>query len=141
LKDNEGKFMRSVAFELVGLTAAVGLGIAHIVLASHSASWQRGYRWSAGPRDDALAPLSGIAGRLSRASANFQETFPFFAAGVLAVLMTASQSTWSKWGVSMYLFGRLSYLPLYAAGTFLVRSFAWNVATFGIAAVFVALFV
>ena len=60
---------------------------------------------------------------------------------VVAVLMTSSQSTWSKWGVSLYLIGRLAYLPLYAAGTFLVRSLAWNVATFGIAAVFIALFV
>lgn len=133
--------MAPVSFELIGLTAAAGLGMAHIVLASHSGSLVRGYRWTAGPHDEILPPLSGVAGRLARASANFQETFPFFAAGVLAVLATASQSPWSRWGVSLYLIGRLSYPPLYAAGTFLVRSLAWNVATFGIAAVFVALFV
>jgi len=133
--------MRSVSIELLGLVLAAALGFVHIVLASHSASWQRGYRWTAGPRDEPLPPLSGIAGRLARASDNFRETFPFFAAAVLAVLVTNAQSPWSKWGVLLYVVGRLIYLPLYAFGIFLLRSMAWNVATFGIASVYVALFV
>jgi uncharacterized MAPEG superfamily protein len=126
--------------ELVGLVAAAALGLLHIVLASQSASLQRGYRWSAGPRDEPLPPLGGVAGRLARASANYLETFPFFAAGVLAVLATGTQSAWSSWGVVLYLAGRVAYLPLYAFGVFLVRSLAWNVALFGIAAVFFSLF-
>lgn len=100
--------MRSLPMELLGLVAAAVLGFAHIVLASHCASWQRGYRWSAGPRDEPLPPLSGVAGRLARASANFQETFPFFAAAVLAVLIVNAQSSWSKWGVVLYIAGRLN---------------------------------
>ena len=125
--------------ELSGLVGAAALGLVHIVLASHSASFQRGYRWAAGPRDEVLAPLSGVAGRLARASANYLETFPFFAAGLLAVLITHSQSGWSRWGVWLYLGGRVAYLPLYAFGVTLVRSLAWNVATAGIASLYVAL--
>jgi uncharacterized MAPEG superfamily protein len=125
---------------LLGLVAAAGLGLVHIVLASHSASLQRGYRWTAGPRDEPLPPLGGVAGRLARANANFLETFPFFAAAVLAVLATGTHSPWSKWGVILYIGGRIAYLPLYAFGVFLVRSVAWNVSVAGIAAIYVALF-
>lgn len=133
--------MKSQSLEVFGLALAAALGLVHIVLASHAASLRRGYRWTAGARDDELPPLSGIAGRLARTSANFLETFAFFAAAVLAVLATNSQSSWSKWGVLLYLTGRVIYLPLYACGVFIVRSLAWNVATLGIAAIYVSLFV
>jgi len=124
--------MRLLSVEILGLLAGIGLGIVHIVLASHSASLQRGYRWSAGPRDESLPPLQGVAGRLARACSNYLETFPFFAAAGLAVVVTNSHSAWSAWGVYLYLAGRLAYLPLYAFGVYLVRSLAWNVATLGI---------
>ena len=118
--------------ELIGLVASVALGIVHIVLASHSASLQRGYRWSAGARDEEVPPLRGVAGRLSRASANYLETFPYFGLLALAVHVTGASSSLSAWGVGLYLLGRVLYLPLYAFGVFLVRSLAWNVATLGI---------
>ena len=133
--------MNKLPIELLGLVAAAALGLVHIVLASQSASLQRGYRWSAGPRDEPLPPLVGITGRLARANTNFLETFPFFAAGVVAVLATGTHSAWSKWGVILYLSGRVAYLPLYAFGVILVRSLAWNVAIAGIAAIYVALVV
>src|SRR3954468_24873899 len=112
--------MNTMSTELFGLTAAAALGLLHIVLASQSASLQRGYRWTAGPRDESLPPLRGIAGRLARASANFLETFPFFAVGIIAVVVTGTQSAWSKWGVLLYISARIAYLPLYASGVFLV---------------------
>src|SRR5438046_3044134 len=118
--------------ELIGLVASVALGIVHIVLASHSASQQRGYRWSAGARDDDVPPLRGVAGRLSRASANYLETFPYFGLLASAVYFAGASGTPSAWGVWLYLLGRLLYLPLYAFGVVLVRSLAWNVATLGI---------
>jgi uncharacterized MAPEG superfamily protein len=117
--------------ELYGLCAAVVLGLVHIVLAAHAASLQRGYRWAAGARDAEPPRLSGVAGRLARASANFAETFPFFAALVLATQFRGGDE-WSCWGVGLYLAGRLLYLPLYAFGVYLVRSLAWNVATAGL---------
>lgn len=133
--------MNTPLTELLGLVAAAALGLVHIVLASHSASLQRGYRWTAGPRDESLPPLGGIAGRLARANANFLETFPFFAAAALAVLATGTDSLWSKWGVILYVGGRIVYLPLYAFGVYLVRSLAWNVSVAGITVIYIALFV
>ena len=133
--------MRPISVEIAGLLVAVGLGVVHIVLASHSASLQRGYRWSASARDAPSPPLIGVAGRLSRACSNYLETFPFFAALVLAVVATGASSEWSRWGVYLYLAGRFAYLPLYAFGVFLVRSLIWNVALLGIALLCVALVV
>ena len=118
--------------ELFAVCLSVILGLVHIVLASHSASLQRGYRWTASARDQPLPPLSGVAGRLARASANFLETFPFFVAMIVVVHVTDAYGDLSKWGALSYLAGRLLYLPLYAFGIFLVRSLAWNVATAGI---------
>ena len=131
--------MRALSIEAIGLLVGTGLGIVHIVLASHSASLQRGYRWSAGPRDQSLPPLQGVAGRLARANSNYLETFPFFAALALAVMVTQSHSAWSAWGVWLYLAARFAYLPLYAYGVFLVRSLVWNVALLGIFLLGVAL--
>lgn len=118
--------------ELIGLVASVALGIVHIVLASHSASLQRGYRWTASARDAVVPPLTGVAGRLSRASANYLETFPYFGLLALAVYFAGASSATAAWGVWLYLLGRVVYLLLYAFGVFLVRSLMWNVATLGI---------
>src|SRR3982750_639182 len=119
--------------ELFGLVASVALGFAHVVLASHAASLQRGYRWTASARDAEMPPLRGVAGRLARASANYLETFPYFGLLALAVYAAGASSEASVWGVGLYLLGRVLYLPLYAFGVFLVRSLAWNIATLGIA--------
>jgi len=121
-----------LSLELYVLCLSIILGIVHIVLASHSASVQRGYRWTASARDELRPPLTGVAGRLARALSNFLETFPFFAVLVLAVHATGAYGSLSKWGVLLYFGGRLAYLPLYAFGIYLVRSLAWNVATAGI---------
>ncbi len=126
--------------EIVLLAASIVLGLVHIVLASHAASWQRGYRWTAGPRDDGAPPLTGVAGRLARASQNFLETFPFFAAAVLAAHVAAREGALTLWGAQLYVWARLVYLPLYAFGVPLVRSLAWSVAAVGIFLIVAALF-
>lgn len=118
--------------ELYAVCLSVVLGLVHIVVASHSGSLQRGYRWTATARDEPVPPLTGVAGRLARALANFSETFPFFLAMVVVVHVTGAYGELSKWGALLYLAGRIVYLPLYAFGVYLVRSLAWNVATAGI---------
>jgi uncharacterized MAPEG superfamily protein len=122
-----------MTFELAMLVGSCALGLGHIVLASHSASLQRGYRWTAGARDEPQPPLTGIAGRLARASANFGETFPIFVAAVVLVQLVEAHDWRTVWGSALYLGARFAYLPLYAAGVYLVRSLVWNVAVAGIA--------
>ena len=121
------------------LTLGVVLGLVQIVAASHAASLQRGYRWTASLRDEPTPPLRGVAGRLDRALRNFLETFPLVAAVVLVAHVSETHNALTEWGSRLYLWGRVAYVPLYAAGVPLVRSLVWNVATVGIMLFVVAL--
>jgi uncharacterized MAPEG superfamily protein len=127
-----------MTLELKMLALGIVLGLVHIVLASHAASLQRGYVWTASSRDEAVPALTGVAGRLARALQNFGETFPLFAAGVLIAHVAATHSWMTEWGVQLYFWARVAYLALYAAGVFLLRSLVWNVAALGILLVLLA---
>jgi uncharacterized MAPEG superfamily protein len=111
-----------MTLELTMLALSVALGLVQIVLASHTASLRRGYLWTASSRDEAAPPLTGVAGRLERALDNFAETFPLFAATVLAAHVAGKHSWMTEWGVQLYFWGRVAYVACYAAGLFLVRS-------------------
>jgi len=121
------------------LAFSVVLGLVQIIAASHAASLQRGYRWTASPRDEKVEPLRGVAGRLNRALRNFVETFPLFAAVVLAAHVTDTHNALTEWGARLYFWGRVAYVLLYAAGVPLISSLLWNVATIGIALIVGAL--
>ena len=124
---------------MLKLGVVAGSGPDQIVAASHAASFQRGYRWTSGPRDEPTPPLRVVAGRLDRALRNFLETFPLFVAVVLAAHVSETHNALTEWGSRLYLWGRVAYVPLYAAGVPLVRSLVWNVATFDIMLFVVAL--
>ena len=128
-----------MSVELRMLTLSAVLGIVQIIAASHAASLQRGYRWTASPRDTQVQPLRGVAGRLDRALRNFGETFPLFAAVVLVAHATGTQDALTEWGARLYFWGRVAYVLLYAAGIPLIRSLVWNVATVGIVLIIAAL--
>src|SRR5215204_3793577 len=80
------------------LTLSVVLGIVQILAASHAASLQRGYRWTASPRDEKMEPLRGVAGRLDRALRNFLETFPLYAAVIVVAHLTDTHNALTEWG-------------------------------------------
>ena len=121
------------------LALSAALGLIQVVLASHSASLQRGYVWTASARDGPVPPLTGVAGRLARALSNFGETFPLFAAAVLIAHIAGRHGWMTEWGVQLYFWGRVAFLILYAAGVFLLRSLAFSVAAIGIILVLLAL--
>src|SRR5215470_8897779 len=132
-------FGSAMTLELKMLAFSIVLGLAQIVLASHAASLQRGYIWTASSRDEAVPALTGVAGRLARALQNFVETFPLFAAAVMIAHVAATHGGMTEWGVQLYFWGRVVYLALYAAGVFLLRSLVWNIATLGIVLVLLSL--
>lgn len=117
---------------LDALVAAIVLGLVHIVLASHASSLQRGYRWTASARDAPATPLTGMAGRLERASANYGETFAFFATAVVLTHVAGRETAVTGWAAWTYVVARAAYLIAYASGVFLLRSLIWNVATLAI---------
>ena len=128
-----------MTIELRMLAFSIVLGFVHIVLSSHAKSWQIGYRWTAGARDEAAPPLDPVAGRLERALTNFLETFPLFAAAVLMAHVVNRHDALTYWGAQLYFWARVAYLPLYAFGIPLVRSLIWNLAAAGICLILIAL--
>jgi uncharacterized MAPEG superfamily protein len=118
-------------FELWILVAATVLGLVHLSAASFTFKAQVGNAYTVGARDEDLRPV-GMAGRMARAHANFLETYAYFAALILLVEVTGSHGACSAWGASLYLAGRLLFLPLYALGVPWLRTFSWNLATLGI---------
>ena len=96
-----------MTLELKMLALSIVLGLVQIVLASHAASLQRGYVWTASSRDEAVPPLTGVAGRLERALQNFVETFPLFAAAVLTAHVAATHGWMTEWGVQLYFWARV----------------------------------
>jgi uncharacterized MAPEG superfamily protein len=121
-----------MTIELRFLVWSVLLGIAHLVAASHFISHQYGYRWTAGNREKEMPPLTGMTGRIDRATTNFLETFPFFAAVVLVAHLAGCHNVLTILGAHFYFWGRIAYVLASVAGFSLVRSLVWNIPTSGI---------
>jgi uncharacterized MAPEG superfamily protein len=128
-------------FELMMLAAASLWGFVQLVAAAQAANVQYGLRWAASPRDVEMPPLRPIPGRINRNFRNYMETFPFFAAAVLAAEAAGVHSGLTHWGSIAYVGGRIAYTALYISGIPLVRSLFWNIAAFGMLAVLAAPFV
>lgn len=121
--------------ELVVLTWGCILAFVHILVAAQAKTRQYGTKWNIGARDEELPTPHPVVGRLTRAQANFFETFPIFIAAVILALSTqslAAPGTMTALGAWLWLGGRVAYLPLYAFGVPLVRSLAWIVSVVGI---------
>lgn len=121
-----------MGIEIQMLGWAIVLGLLQVMLATGAVTRERGLAWNASARDGVPPPPGPLAARLQRAQANFLETFPFFAAAVLAVVLTQRQDDTTALAVQLYFWARLVYVPLYAAGIPYVRSLVWVVAMLGI---------
>ena len=69
--------------ELALLAWAVVLGLVHVMATGHFTTRQHGLAYNMSPRDE-QKPLTGVGARVQRAFANYMQTFPFFAAALLA---------------------------------------------------------
>ena len=129
-----------MSIELKMLAWAIVLGLVQVALAATMATAQCGFAWGAGARDGDAKPLTPTAARLGRASANFLETFPFFAAAVLALAVLDRGSAQTALGAQLYFWGRVLYVPAYAAGVPMLRTLVWGVALAGMVMVVLGLF-
>jgi uncharacterized MAPEG superfamily protein len=118
--------------ELKMLAWSVALGLVHVLLGAALTTRQRGLGWNVGARDAALPPLTGVAARVDRALRNFLETFPFFAAAALAVVVLERGDVTTALGAQCYFWARLAYVPVYAAGIPYLRTVIWGVSLWGL---------
>lgn len=120
--------------KLLGVAVVVGL-----VWATVAARRGQDMTWAVGPRDEPR-PLSVTASRLDRAFRNFMETFPLFAAAVVAADLAGKLGALTLWGSALYVAARALYPALYASGVPVVRTLVWAVGTVGLVLVVTALF-
>ena len=132
--------MNDIPMELTLLGAAVVIGLIQVVWTAVAGAKQRDPKWLAGPRDEPVLPLTGVAGRLDRALSNFKESFPLFAAAVLAVTLAGKLGPLTLWGSALYVAGRALYVPVYAAGVPMIRTLVWLASMVGLIMILVALF-
>jgi uncharacterized MAPEG superfamily protein len=125
--------------EIAMLFWAAVLGLVQVGVQSFALKAQEGNAYTVGARD-LHRPAAGLAGRLERALRNFLETFPIFAAVILAVYATERSNQWSEIGAQVYFWARLAYVPAYASGLPWIRTILWQVATIGIVLCMVPLF-
>ncbi len=118
--------------EITMLGWSIALGLAGVLLAGAMATQQRGLRWNASNRDGPVPPVTGAAARAARASANFLETFVFFAAAALAVALTHRETADTALGTQVYFWARLAYLPIYIIGIPYLRTAVYAVSLWGL---------
>ena len=129
-----------VPVELKLLVVAVIIGLVQIAWAAAAGSGgERTLAWQSGPRDEPR-PVGTVAGRLDRALKNFLETFPLFAAAVVACVIAGKLGTSTLYGAGLYVIARALYVPLYASGVPIVRTLVWAASLIGIVMVIVAFF-
>lgn len=102
-----------IELQMLGWSAA--LGLAYVLIAAGFSTYQRDLKWNAGNRDGEPKPLTGMAARVDRASRNFLETFAFFAAAVLIVVV-AHRTMYILRSVRRFISGR---------GWFICRCMRW----------------
>jgi uncharacterized MAPEG superfamily protein len=128
-----------MSVELKMLGWSVCLGLVYVGVAATLGTQQRGLKWNAGNRDGETKPLTGMAARAERARGNFLETFPFFAAAVLALAVQGLHSAQTAMGAELYFWARLVYLPVYLIGIPYLRTMVWAVSIWGLLTLLIAL--
>ena len=127
-----------MTIELTYLAWSIVLGLVHAIATGQFTTAQKGLRYAMSARDE-QQPLQGVGARLERAFANYMQTFPFFAAAVLATHVAGRHSWLTAGGAALYFWCRLVYVPLYATGIPVVRTAAFLGGVVGIAMVLWAL--
>ncbi|MDN5924594.1 MAG: MAPEG family protein, partial [Xanthomonadales bacterium] len=107
-------------------------GLVYVLVAAALGTWQRGILWNASNRDGTPEPLNPYAARADRARKNFLETFVFFAAATLAVVLAGKHDTQTVLAAQIYFWARLAYLPVYIVGIPYLRTLIWAASLWGI---------
>ncbi|HVE01942.1 MAG TPA: MAPEG family protein [Sphingomicrobium sp.] len=118
--------------ELKILTLGAVLLFVNIFTATRFKTAQYGRKWNVGARDEELSPPSPITGRVMRAQANFEETFPIAIVALLGVVLANRTSASTALGGWIWLGARIVYLPLYAAGIPVIRTIVFVISMVGL---------
>ena len=122
------------------LAFSVILLLVHIFLQAFFATRELGTQWNMGARDGSDRAKSLFAGRATRASANFRETYPAFLALMLLSEFLPVNVMMTVVGGTLWAIARVFYLPLYLFGVPYIRTVVWLVSIVGLGIMLVAAF-
>ncbi|WP_415404232.1 MAPEG family protein [Tateyamaria sp. SN3-11] len=125
--------------ELIYLTYATLLLIAHVLIQATLSDLSKGIGWALGSQDE-KREQNAIAARVERALANYLAYFPAFAAIALALTVTNLNTETTAIGAAIWFWARVAYVPAYASGIPLVRSVAWIVSMVGLVMMVLGMF-
>lgn len=115
--------------ELVCLELSVLLWFAHVLCRLLTARAEFGDAYLLGPRDEKKTPKGLVCGRAERALANYVENLVPFVALDLALIATGQTG---GLGATLWIIGRIAYLPIYLSGVSYIRTAAWAVSIIGL---------
>lgn len=115
--------------ELLCLELSVIWWVVHVLSQAVTARGEFGDAYLFSPRDANLPAKGIVAGRATRALHNYVENLVPFVALDLALI--AAQHTGGL-GATMWIIGRVIYLPLYLAGIPYLRTAAWALSIVGL---------
>lgn len=115
--------------ELVCLELSVLLWFAHVLCRLFTARAEFGDAYLLSPRDVKKTPKGLICGRAERALANYVENLVPFVALDLALIATGQTG---GLGATLWIIGRVAYLPIYLSGVPYIRTAAWALSIVGL---------
>ena len=118
--------------ELTLLGWSVILFFVQIMLQAQTMTKDAGAEWNMGARDGAPPAVGELAGRASRALANFKESYPIFIALALGLAVTGRIGGIGAIGAWVWFIARIVYIPLYLRGVPYVRTACWMVSMVGL---------
>ena len=111
------------------LELSVLLWVAHVLCQTFSARGEFGDDYLFSPRDKPMDAKGETYGRATRALWNYTENYVPFVGLDLALI--ATQHT-SGLGATLWIIGRIAYLPIYLLGITYARTAAWALAVVGL---------
>jgi uncharacterized MAPEG superfamily protein len=129
--------MGSTVISVLGWS--VVLLLVHIVVQTLSLAKDCGLPYAFTPRDAADPKETLVTQRLNRALRNFLETYPAFIGLALALALTNKTAGLGSTGALVWIWARVVYVPVYAAGLPVVRTGVWTVSIVGLVMMLLAL--
>jgi uncharacterized MAPEG superfamily protein len=115
--------------ELTCLELSIVLWIVHILVQAAFAGSALTLAYLVGPRDQEMQPKGVLYGRATRALGNYTENFVPFVAADLGLIATGHTG---GLGATIWILGRIVYIPLYLYAIDYARTAAWVVSVIGL---------
>jgi uncharacterized MAPEG superfamily protein len=125
-----------MSFELTYLLWSAALAFAYMMVQAGAYRLQSGVADANSTRDHEPEP-NLLTGRATRALRNFQETYPIFIALAVVAVAAGRTDALTHWGIILWFWARLAYLPAYLMGLSPWRSLIWSVSMIGLVMMFI----